>query len=129
MFREEEFAVNRLGVKTVNDLCDTGGLQVSYVNSKLVAEYSKFVRGKAAGAMDEITCARALLIYISLFGLFDEIWSDPGSDFTSKVIAQLTKYLGINHVFSLVDRHESCGVEGSDKQMLRHVKPLVTDEL
>ena len=94
----------------------------------VVAEYPKFVWGKAAGAMDEITCARALLIYISLFGLFDEIWSDPGSDFTSKVIAQLTKYLGINHVFSLVDRHESCGVEGSNKQILRHVKALVTDD-
>ena len=94
----------------------------------MVAEYPKFVWGKAAQKMDDVTCAQALLVYVSLFGLFDEIWSDPGSDFTSKVIAQLTRYLGINHIFSLVDRHESCGVEGSNKQILRHIKAIVTDE-
>ena len=50
------------------------------------------------------------------------------SDFTSKVVEQLTKYLGIHHIFSLVDRHESCGVEGTNKQILRHVKALVIDK-
>ena len=68
------------------------------------------------------------MIFISLFGLFEEIWSDQGSDFTSNLIKQLNKYLGINHLFSLVDRHESCGVEGSNKQILRHIKALVMDQ-
>ena len=94
----------------------------------IVVEYPKFVWGYPAAKFDEETCASAIMIFISLYGLFEEIWSDPGSDFTSNVIKQLNKYLGMNHVFSLVDRHESCGVEGSNKQILRHVKALVMDQ-
>ena len=36
--------------------------------------------------------------------------------------------MGIRHIVSLVDRHESNGVEGTNKQLLRHLKTLVHDE-
>ena len=60
--------------------------------------------------------------------MFEEIWSDPGSDFMSKVVQQFNLYLGMKHVVSIVDRHTSCGVEGPNKQILRHLKALVQDE-
>jgi len=35
--------------------------------------------------------------------------------------------MGIRRVISLVDRHESNGVEGTNKQILRHLRTLVHD--
>jgi hypothetical protein len=60
--------------------------------------------------------------------MFDCIISDPGSDLTSDVISQVNKYYGIQHLVGLVDRHESNGVEGTNKQILRHLRALVHDE-
>jgi len=74
------------------------------------------------------TLAIALFQYFTTFGVFEEVWSDPGSDMMSDMVKQLNAYLGIKHVVSLVDRHESNGVEGSNKQLLRHLKTLVHDE-
>jgi hypothetical protein len=34
----------------------------------------------------------------------------------------------MDHMFSLVDRHESCGVEGTGKQVSRHVRVLTQEE-
>ena len=73
------------------------------------------------------TIATTLLIYFTTFGIFDELWSDPGSDLMSDTVKQLNSYLGIRHVVSLVDRHESNGVEGPNKQLLRHLRTLVYD--
>ena len=60
--------------------------------------------------------------------MFDEVVSDPGSALMSEAIAQLNKWLGIQHKVSLVGRHESNGCEGSIKQFLRHLSTLVMDE-
>jgi hypothetical protein len=46
----------------------------------------------------------------------------------SEVVEHLNKWFGIQHVVSLVDRHQSNGVEGTNKQILRHLKALVMDE-
>jgi hypothetical protein len=46
----------------------------------------------------------------------------------STVIKNLNQYYGVNHVVSLVDRHESNGVEGTNKQILRHLRALVQEE-
>ena len=78
--------------------------------------------------MDEITRATALLLYMSLFGLFEEIWLDPGTDFMSNVIKQFNLYLGMKNVVYIVDRHTSNRVEGPNKQIIGHFKALVQDE-
>ena len=70
----------------------------------------------------------AIFQYICNHGLVDEIHSDPGSDLTSGLIEKLGKYLGLKHVFSLVDRHESNGVERVIQEVLRHLKALVYEE-
>ena len=74
------------------------------------------------------TIATALFQYFCTFGLFDKIWSDPGSDILSDVVAQLNQWFGIRDVVSLVDRHESNGIEGSNKLILRLLKTLVHEE-
>ena len=45
----------------------------------------------------------------------------------SEAAKQLNAYLGIRHVFSLADQHESNCVEGPNKQLLRHLRTLVYD--
>ncbi len=77
---------------------------------------------------DALSTATAVFQFICWFGLIDSIISDPGSEFMNEVVSHLTKWFGIRHVFSLVDRHESNGVEGTNKIILRLLKALVMDE-
>lgn len=72
--------------------------------------------------------ALALFQFFSTYGVFEELISDPGSDLPSEVVKHLTDWYGIRHVFSLVDRHESNGVEGTNKSILRHLRAIVSDE-
>ena len=74
------------------------------------------------------SAASAIFTYSITFGVFDVLLSDPGSDFTSATISLLNTWFGIHHRLSLVDRHESNGVEGANKQILRHLKTLLCDE-
>jgi hypothetical protein len=66
--------------------------------------------------------------YFCTFGVFEELASDPGSDLMSDVVAQLNSWLGVAHKVSLVDRHESNGVEGTNRILLRHLTALVNEE-
>jgi len=72
--------------------------------------------------------ATALFRFFATYGVYETLISDPGSDLMSDVVAQLTAWYGVKHVFSLVDRHESNGVEGTNKSILRHLTALVADE-
>lgn len=55
--------------------------------------------------------------------------SDPGSAIIATAVRALNKYLGFkNQKVSLVDRHTSNGVEGTNKQILRHIRALVMEE-
>ena len=72
--------------------------------------------------------ALALFQFFSTYGVFEELISDPGSDLTSEVVKHLTDWYGIRHVFSLVDRHESNGVKGTNKSILRHLRAIVSNE-
>lgn len=67
--------------------------------------------------------------YCTYDGVAEKIVSDPGeSDLTSEVINHLHHWFGIRHHFSLVERHQSNGVEGTNKTILRHLRSLVHDE-
>ena len=45
----------------------------------------------------------------------------------SEIVILLNKWFGIDKLVSLVDRHESNGVEPTNKQVLRHLSALVHD--
>ncbi len=75
------------------------------------------------------SAASAVLQYRSLYGpTFLRLVTDPGADYTSNLMKTLAKWSGYEHAFSLVDRHESNGVEGTNKQVIRHIRSLVHDE-
>ena len=94
----------------------------------VVNHFTKLVKLYPKSEKSAISTATSLFQFMCSYGVFGTILTDPGSDFKSEVITHLTRWFGMQHVFSLVDRHESNGVEGSNKQILRHVRVLVEEE-
>jgi len=45
-----------------------------------------------------------------------------------KAVTQLNAWLGLEHLVSVVRRHESNGVEGTNTQIIGHIRTLVHDE-
>lgn len=94
----------------------------------IVNFFTKHVALYPTPTVDAKNAAASLFQYFSTFGIVDAIISDPGVENRNEIISYLTKWFGISHKFSLVDRHESNGVEGSNKQILRHLRALVLEE-
>ena len=72
--------------------------------------------------------ARAIFRHLTRFGVVNSIVSDPGSDMTSTAIQLVNQWFGVHHRLSLVNRHESNGVEGGIKDMTRYIVTLCADE-
>jgi hypothetical protein len=94
----------------------------------IVVHFTKLAWGYPSSTKDASALVKALVTFFSIYGLYDTIMSDPGSDLTSNLTEQLEKMYGVKHIFSLVNRHESNGVEGTNKQILRHLRALVHEE-
>ena len=94
----------------------------------LVNLYTKLVQLYPVKDKEALTLARVLFKHLITFGVVEEIHSDPGSDLTSSVVAQLNAWFGVHHQLSLVDRHTSSGVEQTNNVILRHVKALIYDD-
>jgi len=94
----------------------------------IVNHFTKLTMGYPSSIHNAVTTAGFLYKYFCTYGVVDEIISDPGIEFMNEVVEQLTKWFGIMHTFSLVDRHESNGVERTNREILRHLKALVMDE-
>ena len=89
--------------------------------------FTKFVALYPTKDKTAESLAQCLLHHFATYGLVDCLSSDPGSDLTSQVIQHLNEYLGIRHIFSLVDRHESNGVERIHQEILRHLRTMIHD--
>ena len=74
---------------------------------------------------EDITIARACFTFLMQFGRYKGFTTDPGGTFKSTVLSQLNEWLGPLHRISLTDRHESCGVEGTNGSVLDHLRALV----
>ena len=80
--------------------------------------WSKFTALFSLVDYSAIEVARALLQYMTRYGLFKKLASDPG---LAEVVQELNSWLGIYHRVSLVDRHESNGCESTIKEVVRHI--------
>ena len=98
-----------------------------YINV-VVVHATKLVALYPSQTKSSLDMAMALFKFFATYGVYENLFSDPGSDLMSEVVAHLTSWYGVRHVFSLVDRHESNGVEGTNKSILRHLKAIVADE-
>ena len=93
----------------------------------IVEHFSKFSTLYPTNSHSADTLATCLFQHFCRFGLFDQLISDPGSDLMSHIVIKLNKWFGINKLVSLVDRHESNGVEPTNKSILRHLRALIFD--
>lgn len=98
-----------------------------YINV-VVVHATKLIALYPSAQKTAMDMATALFKFFSTYGVYEELVSDPGSDLMSEVVQHLTLWYGTRHIFSLVDRHESNGVEGTNKSVLRHLKAIVHDE-
>ena len=89
--------------------------------------FTKLVFIYPAKEQSAVAAATTLFLYSVYFGCFDYLMDDPGSDFTSETIRELNQWFGIHHRVSLTDRHESNGVEGANKDLLRHIRSLLAE--
>jgi hypothetical protein len=94
----------------------------------IVEFFTGFYQAYPSKDYTAVSLATVLFRFYCTFGTFDEIASDPGSDLMSEAVALLHQWLGMRHVVSLVDRHESNGVERHNRECLRHLRALVFDE-
>ena len=94
----------------------------------VVEHFSHFAQVYPAKDYSEETVCGVLIRHYATFGLFDEIVSDPGSSFLGAVVAKLNRIFGVSHRVSLVGRHESNGVEATNRELLRHLTTLVLEK-
>jgi hypothetical protein len=94
----------------------------------VVCHFSKLVKLYPVNSVDADTTAKALLQFYSSYGVYDILRADQGGAFESNVIRKLHEYLGVPIKYSLVRRHESSGVERTNKEIRRHVQILLAVE-
>lgn len=90
--------------------------------------HTKFAILYPAKDYEAETTATCLFQYFCTFGLFEELRTDLGSDYTSKVVGFLMDWLGIRRTYAMVNNPQADGVEGTNKQVLRHLKAICWDE-
>jgi len=88
--------------------------------TKLVAIYPTTTHT----AMD---VARSLYAFRCTYGHYETVVSDPGYDLTAEGVQQYLQWAGQTHRTSLVDRHQSNGVEVINRQIMVLLRALVCD--
>ena len=113
---------------TITSMIGIDFLEVSPVTSSgnkglcvIVNHFSKMVALYPVKNFDAESAALSLLAYRFTYGPVYQLISDPGSHFTARAMELFNEYMGVKHLLSLVDRHESCGVERHNKELLRHI--------
>jgi hypothetical protein len=115
----------RIGIDTLTITpTDNDGNTCCHV---IVEYFSKFAGIYPSKGHTALETALACFLHFTRYGKFEEIYSDPGSDLTSETVRYLNLWLGQKHVFSIVDRHESNGVEPTNKKILNHPRCLIFD--
>lgn len=72
--------------------------------------------------------ANALLKYVVENGLFEELRTDNGSDYTAEATKIMLDWLGTKHSFTITHNPKGSNAEGPNGQVLRHLRAIVYDE-
>jgi hypothetical protein len=94
----------------------------------IVNHFTKLVDIYPAPDKSALSTATAIFNHICTYGLVEKIYTDPGTEFQNSILASLEKWLGIKHHFSIVDRHESNGVERTNGRILHLLRTIVAEE-
>jgi hypothetical protein len=73
------------------------------------------------------SAARAIFNHYVTYGQFDQVITNPGSDYMSGSIIILHKFLGQEKLVTLVDVHTGIGVEPTNKKVKNFLQTLTHD--
>ena len=85
---------------------------------------SNFINLYPAAAKTEATGADTIFQHRAVLGPFQYLQTDPGSDYTSAVVAQVNDFLGVHHHIGIVGRPQSTGIERDVQEAKRFIKEL-----
>jgi hypothetical protein len=100
----------------------------NYLAIVVVEHFSKFCSIYPCASHEAKHTATAMFLHYTRYGAFEEVLTDPGSDFMSETIVLLNTYLGQEQKVSKVGRHQSNGVEPTNKKILGLIRTLAHDE-
>jgi len=89
--------------------------------------FTKLVYLHPVKGVTAMNLAESCWKYWTTYGHTDMIISDQGPDLKSHLFEELTKYMGMRHVFSIADKHAN-GVERTLGEVVRHLRSRVYDE-
>jgi hypothetical protein len=89
--------------------------------------FSKFVSLYPSSDKSADSAARAMFNHYVLYGQFDQVITDPGSDYMSGTIVLLNQFLGQEKLVTLVDVHTGIGVEPTNKKVKNFLQTLTHD--
>ena len=114
----ESVGIDRLSISPVSERGNSTLIVI-------VTMYSKLIYAEPTSEYTAVSIARALLKFYSLYGKFNVLRSDKGSDIISDAVDQLLKWLGeVDKVTSITLRPEGSGVESNNKKILEHLGAL-----
>lgn len=99
----------------------------NYLAIVIVEHFSKFTSIYPCNDHTAANTANAMFKHYCTYGRFDYVLTDPGSDLMSNTIAILNTFLGQKHKVSITERHESNGVEPTNKSILAHYRVICHD--
>ena len=85
----------------------------------IVVFYTKYVWATPAKEYTAHTVAVALFTFFCTFGMYDELWSDPGSDLMAEVVQKLSGCCTVLQVICSQLLRDCLGVEQDDAQGLQ----------
>jgi hypothetical protein len=95
----------------------------------IVQFFTRHVFGYPTHTYEAETVVDALMTYYSLFGLYDIMASDPGSNLLAEAVRLFNAQCNVEHRVSMVDEHGSSGVENQGcKKIIQHLQHLVAHE-
>jgi hypothetical protein len=89
--------------------------------------FTKFTSLYASADKSAESAARAMFSHYVTYGQFDQVITDPGSDYMSGTIVLLNQFLGQEKLVTLVDVHTGIGVEPTNKKILNFLRTLTHD--
>ena len=101
-----------------------------YGNSYLqvcTEHFTKFMSLYPSSDKSADSAARAMFQHYVTYGQFDQVITDPGSDYMSGTIVLLNQFLGQEKLVTLVDVHTGIGVEPTNKKVKNFLQTLTHD--
>ena len=88
--------------------------------------FSRFVTLHPSENTTALAAAKALLQHVGTFGIPCQLLSDNGTQYANETIAELTKLMGVDQLFTQAYSHEENAlVERANKEAMRHLRAIV----